>query len=447
MSNHQHRVVIVGGGFAGLNTAQGLARAGCHVTLIDKRNHHLFQPLLYQVATGGLSPANIATPLRKVLKRQRNTEVVLAHVEGFDAERRVVRLRDGEVPYDTLVVAAGMTNFYFGKQGWEQRAPGLKSIEDAVTIRRRVLLAFEAAERETDPERIEALLTFVVVGGGPTGVELAGALAEIAHDTLRGNFRNIDPEQARVVLLEGGERLLATFPEDLSAKALPTLARRGVQVRTGTLVTDIRHDGVTLRCGEDSEELPTHTVLWAAGVRPSPLATALAKSHGAKQDRMGRVIVEPDCTIPDHPEVFVAGDMAHYAHQTDEPLPGIAPVANHQGKYVARVIRERLKGGSGSVAPFRHLDLGSMAVIGRTAAVVNLRFLRFGGMLAWLIWLFIHLMYIVEFGNRALIFMQWAWNYVTYNRSARLITGPIPSQLVGTQEQQPEKPRLVGNGY
>ncbi len=418
---HPHHVVIVGGGFGGLYAAQSLRRAAARVTLIDRRNFHLFQPLLYQVATGGLSPANIAAPLRYVLKRQKNTRVLMAEVCGFDLRQRHVLMADGSVAYDTLVVAAGSENSFFGRADWERRAPALKTVEDATEIRRRILMAFEVAERETDPRKIREWLTFVVVGGGPTGVELAGALAEIGCYTLRNEFRSINPRHARIVLLEGQERLLPSYPAGLSEKARAQLEQISVTVRTCVLVTDIQPHAVTVRGDDQVETIPTRTVLWSAGVRASPLGKLLADAAGVGVDRQGRVPVESDLTVPGHPEVFVIGDLANYAHQTSVPLPGVAPVAMQQGRHVAASIRRRLAGKTPS--PFRYRDYGTMATIGRARAVAIIGPLRFSGFLAWLAWLFVHLMYLVEFQNRILVLLQWAWNYFTWNRAARLITG------------------------
>lgn len=416
-----HHVVIIGGGFGGLYAARSLKRAPVWVTLIDRRNFHLFQPLLYQVATGGLSPANIAAPLRAILKRQKNTRVLLAEVIDIDAANRRVVLSDGEVGYDTLIVATGARHNYFGNDQWEKLAPGLKTIEDATEMRRRILLAFEAAERESDPDKLQGWLTFVVVGAGPTGVELAGTLGEMARHTLKHDFRAINPADARIFLVEGLDRVLPSYPPELSAKAQAALARLGVSVRTGAIVTDIQSDAVTLRCGERSERIPTRTVLWAAGVQASPLGRALAAAAGATLDRVGRVVVKPDLSLPGHPEIFVIGDLAHFSHQTGKPLPGVAPVAMQQGRYVAKLVERRLRGEE--MPPFRYKDYGSMATIGRAAAVADLGRLRFSGFFAWLTWLFIHLMYLVQFENRVLVLMQWALNYFTRNRYARLITG------------------------
>ena len=422
------QVVIIGGGFGGLYAAKALKKTPVQVTLLDRRNFHLFQPLLYQVATGGLSPANIAAPLRAVLKGQANTRVFLAEVRDIDVAERRVRLEDGaEIPYDTLVVAAGARHHYFGHPEWEAFAPGLKTIEDATEMRRRVLLAFESAEREPDPGQRRAWLTFVVVGAGPTGVELAGAIGELAHHTLRGNFRNFNHAEARIVLVEGMDRVLPPYPPPLSAKAAVSLARLGVTVWTGAVVTDLQADAVTIRRGDHVEHIATRTVLWAAGVQASPLGAALVRQAGAAADRAGRLAVNPDLTVPGHPEIFVIGDMALLQDPaTGKPLPGVAPVAIQQGRYVADLIGQRLQGRS--LPPFRYKDHGSMATIGRAAAVADLGWVRFSGLLAWLAWLFIHILYLIEFENRLLVLMQWAWNYFTRNRSARLVTWRDPYQ-------------------
>jgi NADH dehydrogenase len=419
------RVVIVGGGFGGLYATRALRHAAADVTLVDRRNFHLFQPLLYQVATGALSPANIAAPLRSIVKRQRNTRVLLACVSGFDLKRRTVLTDAGEIPYDVLVVATGATHAYFGHDAWERWAPGLKTIEDATEIRRRILLAFEEAEVATDPARRKALLTFVIVGAGATGAELAGALAEIARRTLRDDFRTIDPAEARILLVEAGPRVLSTYPEDLSEKARTQLSSLGVEVRLGVSVVDVRDGAVDVQAPGGRETIEAATVLWAAGVAASPLGAALARATGAGTDRAGRVRVAPDLTLPGHPEVFVIGDLMTLTAADGKPLPGVAPVAMQQGRHVARAIEARLAGRTGP-GPFRYRDKGSMATIGRGRAVADLGFVRFGGYPAWLAWLFIHLMYLVQFGNRVLILVQWAWNYLTWNRSARLITGRRP---------------------
>jgi NADH dehydrogenase len=418
-----HRVVILGGGFGGLYAAKALRRVPVELTLIDRRNFHLFQPLLYQVATGGLSPGEIASPLRYVLRRSRNTEVLLGEVVDLDIAGRRVILRDGEASYDTLIVATGSSHHYFGNDQWEPLAPGLKTIEDATEIRRRILLAFEKAERELDADARAAWLTFVVVGGGPTGVELAGALGEIANDTLRHDFRHINPASSRILLLEGGGRVLPAYPADLSAQAEKSLIRLGVRPMTGAVVTAIDEAGVTVRRGAQEERIAARTVVWAAGVAASPLGRMLAQRGGAILDRAGRVIVEPDLTILGHPEILVIGDLASFSHQTGTPLPGVAPVAMQEGRYAAELVRQRLAGKT--VAAFHYHDKGSLATIGRAAAVADFGRIHMHGMLAWLTWLFVHLLYVVEFDNRLLVLIQWAYSYITRNRGARLITGDV----------------------
>ncbi len=423
-----HRVVIVGGGFGGLYAARALSRTAASITLLDRRNFHLFQPLLYQVATGGLSPANIAAPLRTLLRRQERTEVLLAEAVDFDVERRRVMLAQenggpADMSYDTLIVAAGAQFNYFGHNAWRELAPGLKSIEDATEIRRRVLTAFEKAELEDDPARRRKWLTFVIVGGGATGVELAGALGELAHFTLQRDFRSIDPAEARILLLEGRERVLPPFVPELSEKTRQSLERLGVTVRTNVNVTDIQSHSVGVREGDRDETIDAATVLWTAGVRAAGLSDKLAAAAQAPVDRSGRIIVEPDLTVPGRPEIFVVGDMAHFSHQTGQPLAGVAPVAMQQGRYVARVIKARLAGRT--EAPFHYHDKGSMAVIGRAAGVADLGRIKLSGYLGWLAWLFIHLFYLAKFENRLLVLTQWAWNYWTRNRSARLITRTV----------------------
>ena len=415
-----HRVVIVGGGFGGLYAAKGLRRAPVELTLVDRRNYHLFQPLLYQVATGALSPGEIASPLRHVLSGNPNTSVWLAEVTDIDVDGRKLVLREHKLPYDTLVLAAGAGNHYFGHDQWQPDAPGLKSIEDATEIRSRILRAFEAAEMETDPDARRACLTFVLIGGGPTGVELAGALGEIANDTLRHDFRHINPAEAHILLLEGGDRILSAFPPQLSEAAERSLIRLGVRTRTKALVTGIDADGVTILCDGATQRIPARTVLWAAGVAPSPLGAILCRRIGAQPDRAGRVIVEPDLSVPGHPEIFVIGDMASVTHQDGKPLPGVAPVAMQQGRYVARLIGKRLR--HEPVEPFHYWNKGNLATIGRRSAVADFGFIRFSGPLAWLAWLFVHLMYLVGFENRVLVLIKWTYNYITRNRGARLIT-------------------------
>ena len=417
----EHRLVIIGGGFGGLYAAQSLKNAALEVTLIDRRNFHLFQPLLYQVATGWLSPANIASTLRAVLKRQKNARVLLGEAIDIDVNKRQVMLANGRVDYDTLIVATGSRHHYFGNDHWEALAPGLKTIEDATEMRRRIFLAFEAAEREADPMRVRALLTFIIVGGGPTGVELAGALGEIARDTLINDFRSIDPADARILLIEAADRTLTTYPAELSKKAEKFLSRVGVSVRANTIVTAIEHDAVITKRGKSVERIPCHTVLWAAGVRASFLGEILSEKTGAKLDRSGRVLVEPDLSLLNHPEIFVIGDLANYRQPTGQPLPGLAPVAMQEGEYVARLLRSRLDGKT--TAPFRYKDRGNMAIVGRGSAVAYIGRVQLAGFGAWLAWLFVHIVNLIEFENKILVLVQWAWYYFRRNRAARLITG------------------------
>lgn len=433
----KHRVLILGGGFGGLYAAKALKRAAVQVTLLDRRNFHLFQPLLYQVATGSLSPGEIASPLRAVFRRQANTQVLLGEAVDLDVERRRVILFDGEIGYDSLIVASGSGDYYFGHDEWKRSAPGLKTIEEATAIRHKILFAFEAAEREQDPEKRRQWLTFVLVGAGATGVELAGALGEIAHDTLRRDFRSIDPREALILLLEGGPRVLPTYPPDLSAKAEASLIRLGVTPRTNVLVTGVDSTGVDVKAGTGIERINARTVIWSAGVKASPFGAVLERRAGAERDRAGRVIVNPDLSVPGHPEIFVLGDLAHF-EQDGKPLPGVAQVAMQGGGYVAKLIQKRLAGET--LPPFRYFDKGSLAVIGRAAAVADIRGLHISGLLAWFTWLFVHLMYLVEFSNRVLVFIHWGFLYLTYNRGARLITG----RVTPVEEKEPEDiPRLV----
>jgi NADH dehydrogenase len=420
-----HRVVIIGGGFGGLYVAKALGRAPVSVAVVDRRNFHLFQPLLYQVATGGLSPGEIASPLRVVLRNNRNTEVLLGEAIDLDVANRRVILQDGEVPYDTLIVATGATHHYFGNDQWEAVAPGLKTIENATEIRSRLLGAFERAERAGDPAERRAWLNFVIVGAGPTGVELAGALGEIANDTLSRDFRHIDSRDAAILLVEGEPRVLPTFPPDLSAKAERQLIALGVRSLTSARVTAIDADGVTVAVNGSEDRIATHTVLWAAGVRASRLGKVLAERAGAQLDRAGRVIVEPDLSIPGHPGIFVIGDLSSFTHQDGKPLPGVAPVAMQQGRYVARLIQRRLAGRE-KPAAFHYLNKGNLATVGRNRAVAEFGKLHISGFPAWFTWVFVHLMYLVEFENRLLVFTEWVYNYVTRNRGARLITGGKP---------------------
>lgn len=400
------RVVIVGGGFGGLTAAQRLKRADVEITLIDRTNHHLFQPLLYQVATGGLSPADIASPIRYILRRQKNVRVIEDTV--IDIKPGVVVTRHGTVPYDSLVVATGATHHYFGNEQWERHAPGLKTLPDATRLRARILEAFERAERSGSEE-----LTFVVVGGGPTGVEMAGAIAEMARHSLRRDFRQIDPSAARVLLVEAGPRILSSYPEHLSQKAEAQLERLGCEVLTGWQVTVLEEGKATLRGGENEQTLATAATVWAAGVRASPLGTALV-SLGAELDAAGRVHVSPDLTIPGHSSIYVIGDLAAVT-QNGDPVPGVAPAAMQMGRYVADRIRGR------TAKLFRYRDKGNLATIGRSAGVADFGRIRFSGFPAWAAWLAIHIFFLIGFQNRLLVMIQWAWNYVTRNRSARLI--------------------------
>ncbi len=422
-SGQKHQVVIVGGGFGGLYATKAFAGADVELTLIDRRNFHLFQPLLYQVATGGLSPGDVASPLRAIFRNQKNADVLLGEVVDFDTARRRVILANGEVPYDTLIVAAGSTNSYFGHDKWCAFAPGLKSVEDATEIRRKVFFAFEAAEREPDAGKRREWLTFLIIGGGPTGVELAGALSEIARDTLKDDFRVIRPAEAQILLIDAGQRVLAPYPPELSAAAERSLVRLGVRPRTGLFVSDVDAEGVWVKGPDGPLRIQARTVIWAAGVAASPLGRMLASRTGASTDRMGRVQVEPDLTLAGHPEIFVIGDLAAF-EQDGKPLPGVAPVAMQQGRFVAQELRRRLRGDPARV--FHYVNKGSLATIGRAAAVADFGFARFSGWVAWLLWLFIHLLYLVGFQSRLVVLIQWAFQYLTFNRGARLITGENP---------------------
>jgi NADH:ubiquinone reductase (H+-translocating) len=407
------RVVIVGAGFAGLSAAQGLSRAAVDVTVIDRQNHHLFQPLLYQVATAGLSPADIASPIRSILRLQGNAEVVLAEVTGIDLDERAVIMGDRRIGYDTLVVATGASHAYFGRDEWAAVAPGLKTIDDATALRRKILIAFELAETEPDTDERRHLQTFVVVGGGPTGVEMAGAIAELAKRTMAADFRHIDPRKTRVVLVESGQQLLAAFDPALSKKARKALEHIGVDVRLGRPVIGCDDAGVSF----SDTRIESRTLVWAAGVEASPAGRWLA----AETDRAGKVKVAPDLTLPGHPEVFVIGDTAHAVRSDGKPLPGIAPVAKQQGQNVARRIIARLSGGT--LPDFRYGDSGSMATIGRKSAVAHIGRLKLSGWLAWVIWCVAHVYFLIGFRNRFIVASSWMWNYVTFQRGARLITG------------------------
>jgi NADH dehydrogenase len=415
IDSKDHRVVIVGGGFGGLNAAQALASAPVRITLLDRRNHHLFQPLLYQVATAALNPSDIAAPIRRVLRQQANCEVILGEATSIDTAAKVVHLRDGQLDYDFLIVATGATHSYFGHPEWEARAPGLKTVEDALEIRRRMLLAYEVAEREPDPVRRMQWLTFVVVGAGPTGVEMAGALAEIARDVLTRDFRRIDPRSARVILLEAGPDLLTAYDPRLRAAAAARLRQMGVELRLRTAVTSVDAEGVTA----GGEHIQSRCVIWAAGVAASPLAATL----GAPLDRAGRVLVKDDLTVPGAQQVFVIGDLAAIKSQDGKPVPGVAPAAIQAGRHAARSIERMIRGEP--PVPFRYVDKGSLATIGRNAAVAEVGPIKTAGFIAWLIWLVVHIATLIGFRNRVLVLAQWAWTYLRHERGARLITGEI----------------------
>jgi NADH dehydrogenase len=427
------RVVIVGAGFGGLNAAQALAKWRVQITVIDRANHHTFQPLLYQVATAGLSPGEIAAPIRSILRSHKNIQVLMAEVTGFDLDRRVVKTSEADIAYDCLIVAAGAGHSYFGHDDWEPFAPGLKTIEDALEIRRRVLLAFELAERQASTGETATPLNFVVVGGGPTGVELAGTLAEISRHALAHEFRSIDPARTHILLLEGGPRVLPAYAEDLSRSAQEQLNRLGVEVRTSAVVTQIEAGAVYT--GET--RLPATVILWAAGVAASPLG----KKLGAPVDRAGRVQVQPDLSLPGHPHVFVIGDLAALKDEKGKMLPGVAPVAIQQGRFVAKVIREEVES-CPRTAAFHYWDKGSLATIGRAAAVAEFGRIHISGFIAWLSWLFVHILFLIGFRNRLLVFIQWAWSYVTYERGARLITGStyLPGWTGSSATNGDEKP-------
>jgi NADH:quinone reductase (non-electrogenic) len=422
-----HRVVIVGGGFGGLYAARELSQsAAVEITLVDRRNFHLFQPLLYQVATGALAPGEIAQPLRSIFRRRRNVTVLLGEAVAIDVEARRIVLSDGgPIDYDTLIVATGAQFSYFGHDDWARFAPGLKSIDDATDIRRRILIAFEAAEREADPGRRAEWMTFVVVGGGPTGVELAGALGEIANDTLKRDFRAINPGDARILLVEAIDRVLPTYPEDRSASARRQLERLGVTVRTKTPVVGIDDRSVEVKVEGGTEKIPARTVLWAAGVRVTSFAHAVAEAAVAPTDKAGRIVVGPDLTVPGHREIFVIGDAAVQPWKEGKPVPGVAQGAIQPGRYAGKTIRRRLRGEP--TPPFRYRDLGDVAVIGRLAGVTNIPWLgplgKTGGFLAWLLWLGIHISYLIGFANRIVVTVRWAWSFFTHGRSSRLITG------------------------
>jgi NADH dehydrogenase len=428
------KVIIVGGGFGGLCAAQALKEAPVEVTLIDRHNYHLFQPLLYQVATGSLSPGEIAAPLRGVLSRQKNTRVLLGEVQDIDPVSKHVVLADGEsLAYDSLIVAAGSESSYYGNNTWQKWAPGLKSLEEATNIRHKILYAFEVAERLPDAAQRRAWLTFVIVGAGATGVELGGAIGEIARQTLKNDFRSIHPDEAQIILLDGAPRALMPFPEDLAQKAVRSLAKLGVQVKTGVMVKDIDKEGVTIQTPDGANRLEARTVIWAGGVTVSALARTLAKRTKAETDKSGRIKVSPGLAVAGHPDIYVIGDLALSMDSKGKALPGVAQVAMQQGTYAAKAIVRKIKGEK-ELPPFKYFDKGSLAVIGRWAAVANVFGFRISGLPAWVVWAFIHLMYIVEFQSRILVFVQWALQDLTFNRGARLITGAALTDFNFNQE-------------
>ena len=419
--NAPHEIVIVGGGFGGLYAAKALANAKVNVTLIDKRNFHLFQPLLYQVATGTLSPSDISAPLRSVFSKSKNTKVLLGEVSDINPKTQRVIFGDESIPYDTLILATGANHSYFGKDNWKEFAPGLKTVEDAIEMRRQIFSAFEAAEKESDPAKRRALLTFVIVGGGPTGVELSGAIAELAYQTLKEDFRNIDTSETKILLLQGGDRILPHIAPELSQVAIESLQKLGVVIHTQTRVTNIENDIVTFKQNGELTEIPSKTILWAAGVQGSALGKILAERTDVECDFSARVIVEPDLTIKDYKNIFVIGDLANFSHQNGKPLPGVAPVAKQQGEYVGKLIKRRLQ--DRTLPEFKYNDVGSLAMIGQNLAVVDLGFIKLTGFIAWLFWLVIHIYFLIEFDTILVIVIQWAWNYITRNRRSRLITG------------------------
>jgi NADH:ubiquinone reductase (H+-translocating) len=429
MMSTRHRVIIIGGGFGGLRAARALKSAPVDVTLIDRRNYHLFQPLLYQVATGSLSPGQIAAPIRGVLSRQKNTRVLMGDVVDVDPVVKRVTLADGAAfEYDSLIVAAGSQTSYYGHDVWREWAPGMKSIEEATNIRHKILYAFEVAERLSDPAERRRWLRFVIVGAGATGVELGGAIGEIARQTLRNDFRSIRPQDAEIVLLDGAPRILMAFPEDLAQKAAGSLARLGVNVKTGVMVKDIDQNGVTVESHTGTDRLESKTVIWAGGVTAPALGGTLASRTKAETDRGGRIKVNPDLTVPGYPDIYVVGDLALASGHGGKPLPGVAQVAMQEGTYAARAIVRKVEGGT-PLPPFKYFDKGELAVIGRTAAVANVFGRHISGLPAWLIWAFIHLMYIVQFRSRITVFVEWAIEDLTFSRGARLITGAAPTDF------------------
>ncbi len=427
-----HHIVILGGGFGGLYAAKMLSKGKVKVTIVDKRNFHLFQPLLYQVAAGWLSPGEIASPLRVVLNDYKNTYVVKAEVTDIVPDQKKVIFRDGEITYDTLIVATGSNHHYFGHDDWASKAPGLKTVEDALEMRRKILLSFEAAERETDPEKQQEWMTFLIIGAGPTGVELAGTIGELTRTTLKDDFRNINTEDAKIILVEGLDQVLPTYPKDLSQKAQGFLKKLGVTIKVNTMVTDISGSNAVIKRNGSSETIYSRTILWTAGVKASILGKALAQNSEAELDRTGRVLVDTFLNIPGHQDIFVIGDLAHFGRN---PLPGVAPVAMQQGKYVAKLILNRLAGRD--TGPFIYKEKGNLAVIGTTSAVADLGgSLKFAGFFAWLIWAFVHIRYLIEFDSKVLVLFRWGWNYFTRQRGVRLITGEDPFPLINPKKKE-----------
>ncbi len=429
-----HHVVVLGGGFGGLYASKTLSKGKVKVTVIDKRNFHLFQPLLYQVAAGWLSPGDIASPLRVVLNDYQDTYVLKAEVTDIIPKEKKVIFRDGEITYDTLIVATGSYHHYFGHDNWAQTAPGLKTVEDALEMRRKILLSFEAAERETDPEKQKEWMTFLIIGAGPTGVELAGTIGELTRTTLKDDFRNINTEDAKIILVEGLGQVLPTYPADLSEKAEKFLKKLGVTIKTNAMVTDIKDSKATISRNGESETIQSRTILWTAGVKASSLGKALAKNTGAQLDKSGRILVNPDLSVPGQPDVFVIGDLANLSSEGKEPLPGVAPVAMQEGKYVAKLILNRLKGKE--TKPFKYTEKGNLAVIGTNSAVADLGKFKFAGFFAWLIWVFVHIRYLIEFDSKIIILFRWSWNYFTRKRGVRLITGEDPFPLVDSKRNE-----------
>jgi len=431
---NKHKVVIVGGGFGGLYAARALKRAPVSINLLDRHNYHLFQPLLYQVATGFLTPADVASPLRAELSRQKNVQVLMAKITDIDVDRRQVITPGCQFPYDSLILAAGASHSYFGHDEWEAYAPGLKSVEDALDVRHRIFLAFENAEITDDADEREKWLTFVIVGGGPTGVEVAGALGETVRYTLRTDFRAIQNDEVRILLMEAGDRLLPAYSPDLSASSARSLKKLGVSVYTNHMVTEIKYHRVEVRMEEKTKRIEAGTILWAAGVQASPLGRILHEQTGVKIDKVGRLIVKPDLSLEGYPEIFVIGDLANFSHQTGKPLPGMAQPAMQEGAYVADLIEQRLQGKS--LPPFHYRDKGQLATIGRTDAIADLGKIKVTGFRAKLIWIFVHLWYITEFENKILIFLQWFWNFITMNQRARIIFDSSPPDTSQPKEME-----------